>query len=51
VGQHPAVIALETDLTTPLAHMWSRTDLDNTVVGCRPEQALQRANLMMFLPL
>ncbi len=52
VGQPPAVIALETDLTTPLAYMWSRTDLERYRWSglLRPEQALQRANLMMLRP-
>ena len=46
------MIALETDLTTPLAYMWSRTDLDRyRWTGLlRPEQALQRANLMLLRP-
>ena len=52
MGQPPAVIALETDLTTPLAYMWSRTDLEKYRWSglLRPEQALQRANLMMLRP-
>ena len=52
VGQAPNVIALETDLTTPLAYMWSRTDLDRfRWTGLlRPEQGLQRANLLMLRP-
>jgi hypothetical protein len=52
VGQPPASIALETDLTTPLAYMWSRTDLERYRWSglLRPEQALQRANLMMIRP-
>ncbi len=38
----PDAIALETDLTTPLAYMWSRTDLDRYRWSglLRPEQAL-----------
>ncbi len=52
VGDAPNLIALETDLTTPLAYMWSRTDLDRYRWSglLRPEQALQRANLMMLRP-
>src|SRR5262249_17844576 len=47
VGTPRAVIALETDLTTPLAYMWSRTDLERYRWSglLRPEQNLQRANL------
>ena len=46
------MIALETDLTTPLAYMWSRTDLERYRWSglLRPEQALQRANLLMIRP-
>ena len=52
VGQPPNAIALETDLTTPLAYMWSRTDLDRYRWSglLRPEQGLQRANLLMIRP-
>src|SRR3954468_6235753 len=52
VGQPPYAIALETDLTTPLAYMWSRTDLERYRWSglLRPEQALQRANLVMIRP-
>src|SRR5208337_2393568 len=52
VGQPPNRIALEIDLTTPLAYMWSRTDLDRYRWSglLRPEQALQRANLLMIRP-
>ena len=48
----PIVLALEIDLTTPLAYMWSRTDLDRyRWTGLlRPEQALERANLMLIRP-
>ena len=48
----PTRCALETDLTTPLAYMWSRTDLDRyRWTGLlRPEQALERANLMLIRP-
>ena len=52
VGQPPNMIALETDLTTPLAYMWSRSDLDKfRWSGLRhPEQGMQRANLLMIRP-
>ncbi len=46
------VIALEVDLTTPLAYMWSRTDLDRYRWSglLRPEHALERANLLLIRP-
>lgn len=52
VGQPSNAIALETDLTTPLAYMWSRTDLERYRWSglLRPEQGLQRANLLMIRP-
>jgi pimeloyl-ACP methyl ester carboxylesterase len=52
VGEPPFQIALETDLTTPLAYMWSRTDLDRFRWSglLHPEQGLQRANLLMIRP-
>jgi hypothetical protein len=52
VGQPPSAIALEIDLTTPLAYMWSRSDLDKFRWSglLRPEQGLQRANLLMIRP-
>jgi pimeloyl-ACP methyl ester carboxylesterase len=52
VGQASNTIALETDLTTPLAYMWSRTDLERYRWSglLRPEQNLQRANLVMIRP-
>ena len=45
-------LALEIDLTTPLAYMWSRTDLDRyRWTGLlRPEKALERANLLLIRP-
>jgi pimeloyl-ACP methyl ester carboxylesterase len=52
VGEKPNVLALETDLTTPLAYMWSRTDLDRyRWTGLlRPEKGLERANLLLIRP-
>ena len=51
-SEEPTCIALEIDLTTPLAYMWSRTDLDRyRWTGLlRPEQALERANLLLIRP-
>jgi pimeloyl-ACP methyl ester carboxylesterase len=51
-GQQPNLIALEADLTTPLAYMWSRTDLDRYRWSglLRPEHALERANLLLIRP-
>ena len=45
-------INLEIDLTTPLAYMWSHTDLDRyRWTGLlRPEHALERANLILIRP-
>jgi pimeloyl-ACP methyl ester carboxylesterase len=45
-------MAVEADLTTPLAYMWSRTDLDRyRWTGLlRPGEALGRANLMLLRP-
>jgi pimeloyl-ACP methyl ester carboxylesterase len=52
VGEESNKIALEIDLTTPLAYMWSRTDLDRyRWTGLlRPERALERANLLLIRP-
>ena len=52
VGDKDNKIALEIDLTTPLAYMWSRTDLDRyRWTGLlRPEHALERANLLLLRP-
>jgi hypothetical protein len=52
VGVTPNLISLETDLTTPLAYMWSRTDLEKFRWSglLRPEQGLERANLLMIRP-
>lgn len=52
VGTKPAEMPVEADLTTPLAYMWSRTDLDRyRWKGLfRPGAAMQRANLMMLRP-
>ncbi|MGE3818963.1 MAG: esterase/lipase family protein [Isosphaeraceae bacterium] len=52
VGTPPAQLPVEADLTTPLAYMWSRTDLNRyRWTGLfRPEQGLERANLMLLRP-
>src|SRR5262249_62330658 len=52
VGARPNELALEPDRTTPLAYMWSRTDLERyRWTGLlRPERALERANLLLIRP-
>jgi pimeloyl-ACP methyl ester carboxylesterase len=52
VGPPPNVLALETDLTTPLAYMWSRSDLDRYRWSglLRPEHSFGRANLLLIRP-
>ncbi|AMV39591.1 esterase/lipase family protein [Planctomyces sp. SH-PL62] len=52
VGEPGNQIALEIDLTTPLAYMWSNTDLERFRWSglIRPEQLLERANLLMIRP-
>ena len=52
VGTPPAVLPIEADLTTPLAYMWSRTDLNRyRWTGLfRPGAAMARANLMLLRP-
>ena len=52
VGTPPAVMPVEADLTTPLAYMWSRTDLNRyRWTGLfRPGAAMHRANLMLLRP-
>src|SRR5579885_368695 len=44
--------AMEIDLTTPLAYMWSHTDLDRYRWAglMRPEKNLERANLLLIRP-
>jgi pimeloyl-ACP methyl ester carboxylesterase len=46
------VMHVESDFTTPLAYMWSRTDLNRyRWTGLlRPGEALERANLMLLRP-
>jgi hypothetical protein len=52
VGPAAASISVEADLSTPLAYMWSRTDLDRyRWTGLfRPGEAISRANLMLLRP-
>jgi len=47
-----APLPVECDFSTPLAYMWSRTDLDRyRWTGLlRPDKALDRANLMLLRP-
>lgn len=48
----PLLIPVESDFSTPLAYMWSRTDLNRyRWTGLlRPDQAIGRANLMLLRP-
>jgi pimeloyl-ACP methyl ester carboxylesterase len=48
----PSELPIEADMTTPLAYMWSRTDLNRyRWTGLlRPGQAMSRANLMLLRP-
>lgn len=48
----PLLIPVESDFSTPLAYMWSRTDLDRyRWTGLlRPDRAIDRANLMLLRP-
>jgi pimeloyl-ACP methyl ester carboxylesterase len=52
VGAAPTEMPVEADLSTPLAFMWSRTDLDRyRWTGLfRPGAAMHRANLMLLRP-
>lgn len=52
VGPAGGELALEIDLTTPLAYMWSRTDLERYRWSglLRPEKGLERANLLLLRP-
>lgn len=45
-------LPMEIDLTTPLAYMWSHTDLDRYRWAglMRPEKNLERANLLLIRP-
>jgi hypothetical protein len=52
VGTGAAQLAVEADMSTPLAYMWSRTDLDRyRWTGLfRPGNEIGRANLMLLRP-
>jgi hypothetical protein len=52
VGTPPAEMPVEADFTTPLAYMWSRTDLNRYRWSglFSPGKAMGRANLMLLRP-
>ena len=52
VGTGPDAIPIEADITTPVAYMWSRTDLDSYRWAglLRPGKAHERAGLMLVRP-
>ena len=52
VGTPPAELPVEADFSTPLAYMWSRTDLNRYRWNglFRPGAAMGRANLMLLRP-
>ncbi len=52
IGEGPTAIGLEADLTTPLAYMWTRTDLSRYRWNAlfRPGPAGERAGLMLLRP-
>ncbi len=52
VGTAPAELPVESDFTTPLAYMWSKTDLERYRWNglFRPGAAMGRANLMLLRP-
>ena len=52
VGTSPADLPVESDFSTPLAYMWSRTDLNRYRWNglFRPGSAMGRANLMLLRP-
>ena len=52
VGQGPSAVGMEIDFTTPLAYMWSRTDLSRYRWNglFRPGDASGRAGLMLLRP-
>lgn len=52
VGPPGTPMMVESDFTTPLAHMWSRTDLNRYRWNglFRPGEAMERANLMLLRP-
>lgn len=52
IGREPDALLIEADVTTPLAYMWSRTDLNKyRWTGLfRPGQAAERAGLMLIRP-
>jgi pimeloyl-ACP methyl ester carboxylesterase len=52
VGPEGSELSMQIDLTTPLAYMWSRTDLERYRWAglVRPEKQLERANLLLIRP-
>ncbi len=52
IGQSQDAVAIESDITTPLAYMWSRTDLDKyRWTGLfRPGDGLKRSGLIPLRP-
>jgi hypothetical protein len=52
VGPNDNQLSMEIDLTTPLAYMWSHTDLERYRWAglMRPEKNLERANLLLIRP-
>jgi pimeloyl-ACP methyl ester carboxylesterase len=52
VGPPGTPLMVESDFTTPLAYMWSRTDLNRYRWNglLRPGEAMERANLMLLRP-
>ncbi|MDR3633875.1 MAG: hypothetical protein P4L84_08725 [Isosphaeraceae bacterium] len=52
VGPEGTPMMVESDFTTPLAYMWSRTDLNRYRWNglLRPGEAMERANLMLLRP-
>ncbi|GIW87329.1 MAG: hypothetical protein KatS3mg108_1653 [Isosphaeraceae bacterium] len=52
VGTGPSAIPIETDLTTPLAYMWSKTDLNQYRWSglFRPGKVAERAGLLAIRP-
>lgn len=52
VGSQDNLMAVESDLSKPLAYMWSKTDLDHFRWKglLRPEQGMERTNLLLIRP-
>jgi pimeloyl-ACP methyl ester carboxylesterase len=52
IGEGAGAVAIEADVTTPLAYMWSRTDLNKFRWSglLRPGKVAERAGLMLIRP-